>query len=120
MDAASARAEARRSLAARGERPREKGFHDGMPARGDALLKAVDRRSQVVIAECFSFQEGLIVRTLLLIWVDRRRLVGNTTSSTPDCRLFGSFARQLDFHSRNNTSTHPLEYRAWESSLRQK
>ena len=41
VDAASARAEARRSLAARGERPREKGFQDGMPARGDALLKAV-------------------------------------------------------------------------------
>ena len=40
MDAASARADARRSRAARGERPREKGFQDGMPARGDAMSDA--------------------------------------------------------------------------------
>ena len=52
MDAASARAEARRSRAARGERPREKGFQDGMPARGDALNH--------IILERFRIQNSLI------------------------------------------------------------
>ena len=60
MDAASARAEARRSRAARGERPREKGFQDGMPARGDALMMECDFR-EVSIPKTFDSYAALAV-----------------------------------------------------------
>ena len=58
MDAASARAEARCSRAARGERPREKGFQDGMPALGDALMMECDFR-EVSIPKTFDSYAAL-------------------------------------------------------------